>query len=149
MLFRSQIIATNLPIVKTKLSNDEAVKLFKGHSQFEKAKLFKYLGNFFVSVYFLDGYGDTFYGPMMTSTGKIDKFNIYPYDRGFCLQFPDPYPPYELPKFDYQSKLSEVFRENSQWCSIIGAKDIGNINLAMSLGYGKYVILLAEGLHER
>ena len=126
----ASIIEANLPFVKTKLSNNEAITLFTEHCQFEKAKLFKYLGNFFVSVYFLDGYGDTFYGPLVTNTGKIDKFNIYPYDKGFCLQFPEPYAPYNLPPFEYQSKLSEVFREHSQWCSIIGAKDIGNINLA-------------------
>ena len=43
----NEIISANLPIVKSKLSNDEAIKLFNGHGQFEKAKLFKYLGKFF------------------------------------------------------------------------------------------------------
>lgn len=145
----NHIIESKQPITKVKLSNDEAISLFKGHHQFEKAKLFKSLGKFFVSVYFLDGYGDTFYGPLLINTNKLDKFNITPYDCGFCLQFPEPYAPFNLPPLQSESKLADVFRENSYWCSIIGAKDIGNINFAILNGYGPKVIQIAEALHER
>ena len=81
-----EIIDADLLIEKKKMSNEEAVALFRANRQFDKANLTESLGQFFVSVYFLDGYADTFYGPMVHSTGKIRKFNLIKYNKGFCLQ---------------------------------------------------------------
>ena len=35
------------------------------------------------------------------------------------------------------------------WCNIIGVKDIDSVNRAISMGYGKNIIQVAEALHER
>lgn len=145
----AELIAADLPIIKTKMNNDEAVALFTRHKQYDKAKLFQSLGNFFVSVYFLDGYGDTFYGPQLYATGAIDKFDLLPYNSGFCLQSPASQPPYNLPKAEYQEKLSEVFKENANWCNIIGVRDIGSVNQAIGMGHASPIIQVAEALHER
>ena len=144
-----EIVEANLPIEKKKLSNEEAVAVFKANKQFDKANLIESLGQFFVSVYFLDGYADTFYGPMVHSTGKIKKFNLIKYNKGFCIQFPANLPPYELPGVKYQEKLANVFKENSNWCNIIGAKDIATVNKAIVKGYSNQIIQIAEALHER
>ncbi|MEF9986262.1 MAG: hypothetical protein RR735_03925, partial [Bacteroidales bacterium] len=145
----SQIIKANFPIIKTKMNNDEAVALFNSHGQLDKAGLFKNLGNFFIPVYFLDGYGDTFYGPQLYSTGAIDKFDLIKYNDGFCLQSPSAQPPFNIAAAKYQEKLSDVFKENSDWCNIIGVKDIGTVNKAITNGYASKVIQIAEALHER
>lgn len=144
-----QLIAANIPIIKVKLPNEKAVALFNSHGQTEKARLFSYLGFFYVSVYFLDGYGDTFYGPQLYSTGMIDKFDLLPYSNGFCLQVPSANPPYDIPPTEYQEKLADVFKENSQWCSVLGVKDIGTMNQALIEGHAAKVIQVAEALHER
>lgn len=145
----SQIIKANFPIIKTKMNNDEAVALFNSHGQLDKAGLFKNLGKFFIPVYFLDGYGDTFYGPQLYSTGAIDKFDLIKYNDGFCLQSPSAQPPFNIAAAKYQEKLSDVFKENSDWCNIIGVKDIGTVNKAITNGYASKVIQIAEALHER
>src|SRR5574344_1673550 len=51
-----ELIEANLPIIKTKQTNSEAVSLFLRHGQTDKARLFETLGFFFVSVYYIDGY---------------------------------------------------------------------------------------------
>lgn len=145
----AEIIAADFPIIKTKMNNDEAVALFSSHHQREKAGLFKDLGHFFVSVYFLDGYGDTFYGPQLYSTGAIDKFDLIKYNGGFCLQSPSSQSPYNITNVPYQEKLFDVFKENSNWCNIIEVKDIVTINKAISTGHASKVIQVAEALHER
>ncbi|MEF9931003.1 MAG: nucleoside kinase, partial [Bacteroidales bacterium] len=145
----SQIIKANFPIIKTKMNNDEAVALFNSHGQLDKAGLFKNLGKFFIPVYFLDGYGDTFYGPQLYSTGAIDKFDLIKYNDGFCLQSPSAQPPFNIAAAKYQEKLSDVFKENSDWCNIIGVKDIVTVNKAITNGYASKVIQIAEALHER
>ena len=144
-----EMVDADIPIIKKKMVCNDAVALFEANRQFDKANLIKNLGRFFVSVYFLGDCADTFYGPMVYSTKDIKKFNIIKYNRGFCIQFPSYLPPYELTSVKYQEKLFNVFKENSDWCKVIGAKDIYTINKAISLGYGKQVIQLAEALHER
>lgn len=144
-----EIADADIPIIKKKMVCNDAVALFEANRQFDKANLIKNLGRFFVSVYFLGDCADTFYGPMVYSTKEIKKFNIIKYNRGFCIQFPSYLPPYELTSVKYQEKLFNVFKENSDWCKVIGAKDIYTINKAISLGYGKQVIQIAEALHER
>ena len=144
-----EIADADIPIIKKKMVCNDAVALFEANRQFDKANLIKNLGRFFVSVYFLGDCADTFYGPMVYSTKEIKKFNIIKYNRGFCIQFPSYLPPYELTSVKYQEKLFNVFKENSDWCKVIGAKDIYTINKAISLGDGKQVIQLAEALHER
>ncbi len=144
-----EIIDANIPIVKKKMSNEEAVALFQANRQFCKADLIKSLGCFFVSVYFLGDYADTFYGPMLHTTGQVRKFNLIKYNKGFCVQFPANMPPYDLTSVKYQEKLFNVFKENSDWCKIIGVRDITTINSAITHGYSSQVIQIAEALHER
>ena len=144
-----EIVAADIPIVKKKLRNEEAVRLFTSNRQYDKARLIKNLGQFFVSVYFIGDYADTFYGPMLISTGKVKNFNIVKYNRGFCIQFPSIIPPYGLQSVKYQEKLFNVFKENSAWCNILGVKDIATVNSAINAGYGKKLIQVAEALHER
>lgn len=144
-----EIVAENVLIEKRKLSNAEAVELFTQNRQYDKARLIKNLGQFFVSVYFIGDYGDTFHGPMLHTTGAIRKFNLMKYNKGFCVQFPSNIPPYELPCVKYQEKLFNVFRENSTWCNIIGVKDIATVNKAIMAGHSKKMIQIAEALHER
>ena len=144
-----ELVAADIPIVKKKLPNSEAVELFTKNKQFNKAKLAKDLGHFFVPVYFIGDYADTFYGPLLYSTADITKFNIIKYNRGFCVQFPSATPPYALTSVKYQDKLYSIFTENSNWCSILGVKDIATVNRAVTKGYSKKMIQVAEALHER
>ncbi len=144
-----EIAAADIPIIKKKLSNEEAVELFTKNRQYDKARLIKSLGQFFVSVYFIGDYADTFHGPMLHSTGKIQKFNLVKYNKGFCVQFPSTLPPYGLQSVKYQEKLFNVFKENQNWCNILGVKDIATVNAAITAGYSTKMIQVAEALHER
>lgn len=144
-----ELIASDLPYIKTKKNLEESVALFEQHGQPEKAFLAKSTGNFFNSVYYLDGYGDTFYGPMLHSTGFITKFDLVKYNNGFCLQAPQPFEPDSLPEVKFQDKLYEIFEENGKWCRILGASGIGTVNMAIQKGYAHQMIQIAEALHER
>lgn len=144
-----ELIDSDIRFIKVKETLDEAIARFLKNGQLEKARLFRSLGFFFVSVYYLDGYGDTFYGPLLYSTGFINEFDLVKYNGGFCLQFPDAMPPYKLPEVVYQESLYDIFKENANWCSILGAKDIGTVNSAVQLGFSSKMIQIAEALHER
>ncbi len=144
-----KLISNNIPIIKTKLTNQEAISLFKSRKQFDKANLIKSIGKHFISVYYIENYGDTFYGPMLSNTNLLDVFDIIPFNTGFCLRIPSSYPPFKLADNDPAQKLADVFMEHSKWCEIIGAKGIGTINNATLSGNISEVIQIAEVLHMR
>lgn len=143
------LVRLDLPIIKTKRSNGEARQIFLSHNQEDKSRLLESTGSFFTSVYYMDGYGDTFYGPMLASTGCLDRWDIFKYNAGFCLQSPDMYPPYHIAPQKVQSKLYDIFQENSNWCEVLGVRDIGTINKAIASGHGKEIVNIAEALHSR
>lgn len=135
-----EIIAQDLPITQKRLSKDEASALFLKNGQVEKSRLALSSSSDFVNVDFLDGYPDTFYGPQLSSTGKITHFDLVPFSYGFCLQLND---------HKYQNKLSAVFKENANWNSIMGASGAGSLNNKLRDGKGKNIIQIAEALHEK
>ncbi|HIZ85301.1 MAG TPA: nucleoside kinase [Candidatus Coprenecus stercoravium] len=145
----TELIEADLPFEKTKMPNNEAVALFRKNGRSEKASLVADMEKFFVSVYWLDGYPDTFYGPLLERTGDISVFDLIPYGEGFCLQAPSAGDPTVISPYKYQDKLSSVFKENADWCSILGAHGIGSVNEAIRNGEARNLIALAESLHER
>ena len=144
-----EIIVADYPIIKRKLCNKDAHNLFLQHKQYDKARLCEDLGQFFTTVYFIDGYGDTFYAPLLHSTSMVTNFDLKKYNKGFYIQIPEGSIPFEMPNVKYQEKLFDVFKENDNWCKILGAQDIATINKAITLGYGSQLIQIAEALHER
>ena len=144
-----QIIDADLPFTRKKMRTFEAAQLFIAHNCPEKAFLHTERGKFFTTVYFLAGYPDHFYGPLLDSTGYIKKFNFESFSRGFLIQAPNLTKPYEIVKTPYQYKLFDVFKEYSDWCSILGVKNVGSVNSAIKKGRATELIQIAEALHEK
>ena len=145
----AQAIAADLPFKKVKMTFDEAEKLFSAKHQTEKVHLLHSLKRFTYNVYFLDGKADTFYGPLATSTGCLDTFDIIGFNEGFCLQYPmDGFSGKVLP-MKRQSKIATALKEHSDWCSIMGIKGVGALNKAVLEGRITGLINLSEALHER
>ena len=83
-----ELVARDLPFTKQMLSLEECCEHFSRNNQTEKVNLLKTLGRFNYNVYFLDDQADTFYGPLVPSTGALKTFNISRFRDGLCLQFP-------------------------------------------------------------
>ena len=83
-----ELIEADLAFTKNMLSLEECETLFSRNGQKAKVNLLKTLGRFNYNVYFLDGQADTFYGPLLPSTGYLKIFNIAGFNDGFCLQYP-------------------------------------------------------------
>lgn len=144
-----QIIDADLPIVKRKMSAEEAVKIFTENGQPDKARLIESLGRYTASVYFMGDTADTFYGPLTASTGCLKIFAISPFKSGFCLQYPMEGITAKISPMQKQAKIAATLKEHSDWCSIIGIKGIGSLNRAILDGRAPHLINLAEARHER
>jgi len=144
-----QLIEADLPFTREKIPTQEAVEIFRSQNKPEKAMLHEVRGRFFTTVYFLDGYADHFYGPLTESTGALTSYKFESFSRGFLINTPPITKPYEIVRLPYQYKLFDVFKENSDWCSILGVKGVGALNRAILEGRATDLIQIAEALHER
>lgn len=142
-------IERDLPFRKVKMSAEDAEKLFMGNGQKDKALLLRSLGKFVYSVYFLDGKADTFYGPLVPSTGYLRNFDIIGFNNGFCLQYPVEGTVSRLLPLKRQSLIAATLKEHSDWCHIIGVHGVGTLNGAILKGEAKNLINLSEARHER
>lgn len=142
-------VAADLPFTKVKMDFEEAEKLFSAKKQKEKVDLMKSLGRYTYNVYFLEGKADTFYGPLVPSTGYLDIFDIMGFNEGFCLQYPMEGCPSEVLPMKRQSKLANTLEERSDWCATMGVRSIGALNDLVQKGRIVELINLSEALHER
>jgi len=144
-----EIVAADLPfMVKTMLAED-AIAIYEGQMQHHKAELLRSLGKFTVHVYSLDGLDDTFYGPLVPSTGMLTKFDITGFSQGFCMQLPSINDFDKVLPMTRQSKIAATLKEYSDWCNIVGISGVGSLNKAILAGRATEIINIAESLHER
>ena len=144
-----EIVAADLPFSKTMLSLDECCTLFGNNGQKEKVNLLKSIGRFNYNVYFLDGQADTFYGPLVTSTGILETFSLMGFNDGFCLQYPMDGDPGRVLPMKRQSKIAKALNDHSDWCSLMGVRGVGTLNALVRSGGIVSLINLSEALHER
>lgn len=144
-----KVIAEDRPFGKTMMSLDECCRIFERQHQAEKVDLMKTIGRFNYNVYTLDGYVDTFYGPLIPSTGMLSTFELIGFNDGFILQYPMDGDPGKVLPMKRQSKLATALKEHSDWCSIMGVRGVGKLNKAVLSGKVIDLINLSEALHER
>ena len=144
-----KIIAADLPFGKTMMSLEECCRIYEAQHQTEKVSLMKTIGRFNYNVYTLDGQVDTFYGPLIPSTGMLSTFDLTGFNDGFCLQYPMEGDTDKVLPMKRQSKLAMALKEHSDWCSIMGVRGVGTLNNVVLSGKVVDLINLSEALHER
>lgn len=144
-----EYVGLDIPFIKKKLPKDIASSIFRENGYQAKAILAEESKQYFISTYYLDGYADTYYGPLLDSTGYLNLFDVIPYSNGFCLQAPSTSEPWKVADYKYQDKLNEIFKEHSEWNDILGIESLAHLNKAVSIGKTAPVIQIAEALHER
>ena len=144
-----EIIDADLPFSKCKMNFAEAEKIFIANGQPAKAQLLRSTGKFIYSVYGLDGKADTFYGPLVPSTGFLKVFDLVGFGNGFCLQYPAEGNVSKVMPVQRQSKIAAALKEYADWCSIMNVRGAGSLNRTIAEGGAVGLINLAEALHER
>jgi uridine kinase len=144
-----EIIAANEPIHKERLPLQAAIELFTSQGYDDKVRLFAGREDAEVTVYTLRGVRDYFYGHMLPSTGRLNKFTLEHYLPGFILRSHVPRHAYPLESHGHYPKLMEVFREYGRWLRILGIEDVGSMNAAIEKGEAQSAVLVSEALHEK
>lgn len=144
-----EIVDGDMPIIKHTIPKDEAVRHFGNHGMYDKEKLFRYRKSSTVNVYRLDGFEDYYYGYMVPSSGYIQHYELFLYDKGFVIQFPTVENTKDIPEFAPQNKLFKVLDESTEWCRMLGVETVGDLNETIVSGNIKELIFVQEALQEK
>lgn len=137
-----------IPIQKSSVDTDEAVKLFGALGMAEKECLFRYRRSSRVNIYSLDRYQDYFYGYMAAHTGYLKYFDLQLYGNGFVLMFPDK-DTKKTAEFTPSVKYFEALNHSREWGRTMGVDTIGSLNNAIASGRMQEIILVQEALMEQ
>ncbi len=143
-----EIIAANMPISKNSYNIDDAIALFHSNGMHDKERLFKYRRASRVNVYELDGFCDYFYGYMCPSTGYIEHYDLYQYDKGLVMMMPERKTPDIIPPFEASPKLYNTMMESTEWGNVFGIDTVGALNDKICHGGLEELILVSEALQE-
>ena len=83
------LVRKNLPS-KGRKSLRRKRNAFSWKTDFLKRLCCKKRGHFYASVYYLGNTSDTFYGPLVPSTGYLTSFSLCLFHTGFCCNTPSP-----------------------------------------------------------
>jgi uridine kinase len=100
-------------------------------------------------VDYLDGVPDTFYGPLVPSTGYLKVFDLMPFHHGFCLQYPMEEDITRTIPRQKQIKLTNTLKDYGYWCKTTGIVSVGALNRLLQDGKAVEIINLCEARQER
>ncbi len=143
------VVAENLPIERRKLAFTDAVRELEAEGQVHKLNLLKYRNPPRVVMHGCDGYTDLAHGPLVPATGVLGTFALVHRPPGFVLQAPERQTPLQVPPFEDQPHLFQIYQEHKQWGRILGVNTIGRLNELTASGEIREFIMISESLHEK
>nr|WP_320132235.1 hypothetical protein [uncultured Holophaga sp.] len=144
-----QIVAENRPFQRSTLTVAEAKAYFESEGFEDKVALLNTTRWIEVRLVGCGVFKDIQQGPVVPSTGLIDRFELLPYASGFVLRFPSTQDPECLPPFAPEPRLFQIYRETKDWNRILGVTNVGQLNSACLSGEIGELIKIAEGFHEK
>jgi len=145
----NKIIKSDLPIERLVMKTSEANKIFEQQGMKDKLQLAKYREKDNIHVYKLDGYYDKFYGYLAPSTGYINSFDLKYYHPGIVLQYPRKEFNYEIPEFEEQNKLAQIFKESEKWVKILELENVASLNEKIMNKEIPEIVRISEAFHEK
>ena len=110
-----RLVKEDLPIDTGMVSYQDACQIFESLGLVETRKQLNYRCPSKIQVNTLKDWTDLYFGPLVGTTGLLTVFELLSYHGGFLLRFPSHNTPDELPPFEDQPKLFELYRVYKQW----------------------------------
>ena len=123
-----ELVDANLPITQTKISYEDALKLFENSNMTETARQLKYICPPSFTINKLNDFSDLYYGPHLYSTGLLKVFELKKYGEGFLLRFPNSLDHSKLTEFEDIPKLFNIYSEYKKWGKMLGVTSASSLN---------------------
>lgn len=145
----SELIAQDIPLMRKRISTQEAAQYFRNDGQEDKARLLSWRTVPHFDVYAYEDFVDYYYGEMMPSTGYLSVWDIVPVEGGFMFIFPDPLYPDQLASFTQMPNFFRVCAEAERWCTLLDCQSVADLNDLVCNGKIRELIRVNEALHEK
>ncbi len=123
-----KIVKADEPILTDFISYQEACAMFENLGLIETRKQLNYRTPSRVKINTLQGFSDLYFGPLVGSTSELDVFDLMPYQEGFLLRYPKHETPDQLPEFQDQPKLFEIYKRYKDWGKRLNVTSAASLN---------------------
>lgn len=145
----AEIIDADLPFKRRERLTTDVIEMFRKQGLKDKVRLLEGINQLYTVYYKLDDIIDSFFGPLVPSTGMLKVFDLVPYERGMLLLGPDRKDLTKVIKWEPQPKMFQAFTDYINFNKIIRLGDVGELNGAIRNGYAPLLINVVEALHNK
>ena len=145
----TEIIDADIKFVRRERLTTDVVEMFRKQGLKDKVRLLEGINQLYTIYYKLDDIIDSFFGPLVPSTGMLKVFDLIPYEQGMLLLGPDRKDISQVAKWEPQPKLFQAFTDYINFNEIIHLSDVGELNHAIKAGYAPLLINVVEALHNK
>lgn len=125
----SEIVSSNKPIKRFNVTRKDAVKYYKEHGYFEKAKNIESFADYIVTFYVLDNFVNYFYSEMPNKTGAMSLYNIkYLGDNKLVIMLPNKLTQGRVPEYISYKKITDSFSDTQKWLNVLNKRFICDLN---------------------
>ena len=145
----TEIIEADLPFKRRERLTTDVIEMLRKQGLKDKVRLLEGFNQLYTVYYKLDDICDSFFGPLVPSTGMLKVFDLVPYERGMLLLGPDRKQLDKVISWEPQPKLFQAFTDYINFNKIIRLGDVGELNRAIRAGYAPLLINVVEALHNK
>ena len=145
----TEIIDADMPFVRRERLTTDVIEMFRKQGLKDKVRLLEGFNQLYTVYYKLGDIIDSFFGPLVPSTGMLKVFDLVPYEKGMLLLGPDRKQIDKVINWEPQPKLFEAFTDHINFNKIIRLGDVGELNRAIRDGYAPLLINVVEALHNK
>ncbi len=144
-----EIVAEHIPLIRRRISLEEASRRYTAEGQTDKAKLLQWRNVDYFDIYTHGNFSDYYYGEMAPDTGYVTVWDLLPADGGFVLVYPDNEKPDQLSQMPSMPNFFSVFAEGEKWCQLMECETVADLNELTASGRIRELIRVNEALHEK
>ena len=145
----ASIVSKDIPLIRQRLSTQEAIARYKALGQTDKARLLHYRTESYFDVYAYEDFIDYFYGELAPSTGYLQVWDVIPADNGFFFIYPDDDNPDRIGRYISMPQLMAVNKEGIRWCELMDCETVSDLNRLIETGKLRELVRVNEALHEK
>ena len=125
----NQLVAMDIPLVRQRLTTQEAIRRYEENGQTDKARLLRWRTEKFFDEYIIGDYGDYHYGELLPSTGYFKVWDIIAKDGGFMFIFPDNADPDQVADYKESPHFFSMFSEGEKWGQLMDCQTVADLNV--------------------
>lgn len=124
----NRLVALDIPFKRITTSTAAAKQFYTDQNYQDRIDILEFRPDSDVHFYQCGDYQNYMYSYMVPSTGYLSKFNMFPFDIGFLIQYPRSETNQEIPRYQAAPKYIDTLRQASVWANVVEADTIANLN---------------------